>query len=261
MTMDHEFVRLEQEDGVLTITLDRQPVNAFNGQMHTELTEVLTGLAAQSDVRVVILTGSGQCFSAGGDLSWMDELNSTDAYALVLQETMQMLTGILDAPQPVIAKVGGPAVGLGASLALCCDMVIAAESARFSDPHVQVGLVAGDGGAALWPLLVGPARAKEYLLTGAALGAAEAERIGLVNRTVPDAELDAAVHKLAGQLKRAAPLAVRWTKQAVNQGMKALALQVLTTSMGLEGITFRSADCQEAIKAFKERRKPEFRGC
>jgi enoyl-CoA hydratase len=256
----YEFIRIERQDGILTITLDRPPVNAFHGAMHTELATVLRGLSADAETRVVILTGNGRHFCAGGDLAWFEQLGGMDKYAAVLQETYDMLEGILNAPQPVIAMVNGSAIGLGASLALCCDIVYAAENARFADPHVQVGLVAGDGGAALWPLLIGPARAKEYLLTGEALLAPEAARIGLINRAFPAAELKGAVAALATKLAQSAPLAVRWTKSAVNQGLKAVALQVLATSAGTESMTFRSEDCREATTALKEKRKPVFRG-
>lgn len=254
------FIRVERSDGVMTITLDRAPVNAFNGPMHTELTRVLRALPADGQTRVVILTGNGKHFCAGGDLAWIEELGGMDRYAAVLQETCDMIEGILSTPQPVIAMVNGSAIGLGSSLALACDIVYASETARFADPHVQVGLVAGDGGAALWPLLIGPARAKEYLLTGDSLTGAEAARIGLVNRAVPADQLRAAVDALAAKLAQSPPLAVRWTKNAVNQGMKAIALQVLATSAGLEGMTFRSEDSREALAAMKEKRKPVFSG-
>ena len=256
----NEFIRINRQDGILTISMDRPPVNAFNGTMHTELARALRGLSADQETRVVILTGNGRHFSAGGDLAWFEQLGGMDKYAEVFQETSDMLEGILNAPQPVIAMVNGSAVGLGASLALCCDIVYAAENARFADPHVQVGLVAGDGGAALWPLLIGPARAKEYLLTGEAVPATEAARIGLINRVVPADELRGAVQALATKLAQSPPLAVRWTKSAVNQGLKAVAMQVLATSAGTESMTFRSEDCREATTALKEKRKPVFRG-
>lgn len=260
MESSYEFIRLDRRDGILTISMDRPPVNAFNGKMHTELARELRGLSADQETRVVILAGNGKHFCAGGDLSWIEQLGGMDKYAEVLQETYDILEGILNAPQPVIAMVNGSAVGLGASLALCCDIVYAADTARFSDPHVQIGLVAGDGGAALWPLLIGPSRAKEYLLTGEPLPASEAARIGLISRAVPADQLKDTVMALATKLAQSPPLAVRWTKSAVNQGLKAVALQVLASSAATEGMTFRSEDCREAITAMKEKRKPVFRG-
>ncbi len=257
---NHEFIRVERAGGVLTITMDRAPVNAFNGAMHTELAGVLRGLPHDTETRAVVLAGNGKHFCAGGDLGWFAELRQMDKYAAVLQETCDMVEGILNAPQPVIAKVTGSAVGLGASLALACDIVYAADNARFSDPHAQIGLVPGDGGAALWPLLIGPARAKEYLLTGEAIGAPEAARIGLISKALPAAELDDAVTGLANRLANSPPLAVRWTKHSVNQGLKAIAMQVFATAAGLEGMTFLSEDCREATTAMVEKRKPVFKG-
>lgn len=256
----NEFIRVERHDGVLTITMDRAPVNAFNGKMHSELARVLRDLPNDRETRVVVLAGNGKHFCAGGDLAWFAELREMDKYAAVLQETCDMIEGILNAPQPVIAMVTGSAVGLGASLALCCDIVYAAENARFSDPHVQIGLVPGDGGAALWPLLIGPARAKELLLTGEAVAAPEAARIGLISKAFPAEQLRDAVMGLAARLAQSPPLAVRWTKNAVNQGMKAVAMQVFATAAGFEGMTFLSEDCREATAAMMEKRKPVFKG-
>ncbi len=151
-------------------------------------------------------------------------------------------------------------MGLGASIALLCDVVLMADTATISDPHVRVGLVAGDGGVAIWPLLLGPARAKQYLLTGDALDAAEAERIGLVNRVVPAAELDAEALAFAKRLSSGAPLALRYTKLAVNKWIKDVANVAFDTSTALEIVTFGSRDHREALEALRERRPPRFEG-
>ena len=152
------------------------------------------------------------------------------------------------------------AIGLGASIALLCDVILMADDATLADPHVRVGIVAGDGGAVIWPLAVGPARAKQYLLTGDPLTAHEAERIGLVNRVVPAAELDAAAMAFADRLAAGAPLAVRYTKLAVNKLVKEALNVAFDTSTALELLTFPSDDHQEALRAMREKRAPEFRG-
>jgi len=176
------------------------------------------------------------------------------------RDAKQMIWDLLDVPLPIVAAVNGPAIGLGASLALLCDVIWMAENATIADPHVLVGIVAGDGGAAIWPLAVGPARAKEYLLTGDAVPAVEAERMGLVNHVVPDSELQTAALDFATRLAQGAPLAVQYTKQAVNKVIKNALNTAFDTSTALEIVTFQSDDHREALAAIKEKRKPEFHG-
>jgi enoyl-CoA hydratase len=161
---------------------------------------------------------------------------------------------------PIVAAINGPAVGLGASLALLCDVIYMADTATIADPHVRVGIIAGDGGAAIWPLAVGPARAKQYLLTGDPVPAAEAERIGLVNRVVPGADLQDEALAFATRLADAAPLAVQYTKQAVNKLVKDALNVAFDTSTALEIVTFQSEDHREALAALREKRKPDFEG-
>jgi len=167
---------------------------------------------------------------------------------------------LLDVEQPVIARIHGDAVGLGATLALLCDLTVMAESARIGDPHVRVGLVAGDGGAVAWPLLVGYARAKRYLFGGELLSAAEAERIGLVTFCVPAAELDATVERWAQRFSASARNALQWTKATVNLGLKAQAAQVLDAGLAYEMVSLQSADHREAIESFLAKRAPQFTG-
>jgi enoyl-CoA hydratase len=155
--------------------------------------------------------------------------------------------------------VRGPAVGLGCTIALFCDVIFASDTARFADPHVRVGIVAGDGGAVIWPQLVGYARAKEYLMTGDAIGGVEAERIGLVNHVVPDGELDARVGAFAKRLSEGALAAIKYTKVSTNIGLKQLAYSILDTSLAYEMMTFDLPDHPEAVEAFLKKRKPQFR--
>jgi enoyl-CoA hydratase len=176
------------------------------------------------------------------------------------RDAKQLIWDLVDVEIPIVAAVNGPAMGLGASIALLCDVILMADTATIGDPHVKVGLVAGDGGVAIWPLAVGPARAKQYLLTGDPVSAPEAERIGLVNRVVPAADLDREAMALAQRLAAGAPLAVRYTKLAVNKLVKDALNVAFDTSTALELVTFRSDDHQEALAALREKRPPTFTG-
>jgi len=175
-------------------------------------------------------------------------------------EMKKMIFGLLDLEKPVIARINGDCIGLGATLALLCDISIAVEDAKLGDPHVKMGYVAGDGGAIIWPQLVGFARAKEYLLTGDLLTAKEAERIGLINHAVPRAELDAKVNTLADKLANGATKAIKWTKTSINIPLRQLAHSMLDASLAYEALTNIGADHQEAVTAFQEKRKPKFTG-
>jgi enoyl-CoA hydratase len=161
---------------------------------------------------------------------------------------------------PIVAAVNGHAMGLGASIALLCDLIFMADTATIGDPHVRVGLVAGDGGVAIWPLALGPARAKQYLLTGDPLSAVEAERIGLVNRVVAPGKLLDEARAFATRLAAGAPLAVRYTKLAVNKLVKDALNTAFDASTALEIVTFLSEDHDEALAALREKREPDFKG-
>ena len=156
--------------------------------------------------------------------------------------------------------MNGAAAGLGATLALMCDVIIAADTAVIGDPHIKVGLVAGDGGAIIWPQLIGFARAKELLLTGDLLPAAEAARMGLINYAVPAAELDAKVDELAGKILGNPRWAVRWTKTVANMPLRELATRLLDPAMAYEILTNLTEDRREAVNAFIEKRPPNYSG-
>lgn len=236
------------------------PLNVVDGAMHAELARLFRELKRERAARAIVLTGSGRAFSAGGDFDWFPALQDPAALEETRRDGKQLVWDLLDVELPIVAAVNGPAVGLGASIALLCDVVFMADGALIADPHVKVGVVAGDGGAAIWPLLLGPARAKQYLMTGDAVKAAEAERIGLVNRVVPAAELDAAAMAFAARLAAGAPLAVQFTKQAVNKLLKDALNTAFDASLALEMLTFRSEDHREALAALREKRAPQFRG-
>ncbi|MGH0029811.1 MAG: enoyl-CoA hydratase-related protein [Myxococcota bacterium] len=259
---DYQALHFERVGDVLRVAIDHPTsrLNAVDALLHEELARVFRDLKREDRARAVLLTGRGPAFSAGGDFAWFPSLDDLEKLEHLRRDAKQMIWDLLDVQLPIVAAVNGPAVGLGASLALLCDVVYMADTATIADPHVKVGIVAGDGGAAIWPLAVGPARAKEYLLTGDPVPAAEAERIGLVNRVVPAAELDEAALAFATRLAEGAPLAVQYTKASVNKWVKEALNVAFDTSTALEIVTFRSDDHQEALAALKEKRKPRFSG-
>jgi enoyl-CoA hydratase len=254
-------IEFERAGDVLRVTLanPRNKLNAVDGEMHVELVRLFEELKTERTARAVLLTGAGRAFSAGGDFAWMSTMSSDGLYEL-RREGKQIVWNLLDVEVPIVAAVNGPAVGLGATLALLCDAVFMAEDAIVSDPHVQVGVVAGDGGAVVWPLALGPVVAKRYLLTGDPLTATDAERLGLINRSVPADDLQAEALAFAQRLAAGAPLAVRYTKLAVNQLLKQAMATAFDYSTALELVTFVSADHKEALQAMREKRPPRFEG-
>lgn len=258
----YSTIRFTRRGRILTATLSRpEAMNAVDACMHEELSRLFYDLADDEGSDVIVLTGEGKAFCAGGDLVWLQEaIDDTDVFLRMGGEAKRILFGQLEVEKPIICRLNGAATGLGASLALFCDIIIGSDAAVIGDPHVSVGLVAGDGGCIIWPQLVGYARAKEYLLTGKLAKAEEAERIGLINRVVPADQLDEAVYGFAEQLAKGATRSIRWTKVVTNTPLKALAHQLFDMGLAYESMSNVSADHQEAVKAFRERRKPAFTG-
>jgi enoyl-CoA hydratase len=251
------------DDGILLVTLNRpERRNAIDAVMHRELRELYARIADDGELEVVVITGAGKGFCAGADFKQMQDNNDAAAYddgfSSLFVDGVAIARNILSVRRPVIAAVNGDAIGLGASLALFSDVVFMASGARIGDPHVAAGLVAGDGGAILWPLLVGVNRAKEYLMTGDLLTAEEAERIGLVNHVVPADGLLEAAMGMARRLAKGAALAIRFNKQLVNKELEDRVARLYDMAFAMEAITFRSADHVEAVAAFGERRAPTF---
>ena len=261
---DHRFetLRVERRGFVLEVTIDhpKSDLNAVDATLHEELTTLFRTLRSESDARAVLLTGSGRAFCAGGDFAWFPKLQGLENLEPLRRDGKQLIWDLLDVEVPIVAALNGPAVGLGASIALLCDVIFMADTASIADPHVRVGIVAGDGGTAIWPLVLGPARAKEFLLTGDKVDAATAERIGLVNHVVPAAELMDAARAFADRLAAGAPLALRYTKLAVNKWIKSVANIAFVVATALEIVTFQSEDHREALAAIREKRKPVFKG-
>jgi enoyl-CoA hydratase len=258
----YRALHFEREGPVLCVVVDHpdSDVNAVDALLHDELTRLFRELKREDRARAVLFTGRGRCFSAGGSFDWFPTLQGLEALEHLRRDAKQMIWDLLEVEIPIVAALNGPAVGLGASLALLCDVIFMADTASLADPHVRVGIVAGDGGTAIWPLAVGPARAKEYLLTGDPLEAAEAERLGLVNRVVPAASLRDDAMAFAQRLARGAPLAVRYTKQAVNKLVKDAVNVAFDAATALEIVTFQSDDHREALAALREKRPPRFEG-
>ena len=250
------------DDHILRVEFNRpERLNALNVTMHSELRDLFLRIADDDDVDVVVLTGRGKAFCVGADFGTMDqnlEQGYPDGHPGLMGDSATMARNILAVRQPMIAAVNGDAIGLGASLALFCDVVFMAEGARIGDPHVAAGLVAGDGGAILWPMLVGANRAKEYLMTGDLLSAVEAERIGLVNHVVAPEALEDAAMAMARRLANGPALAIRFNKQLVNKELEDRVARLYEMAFAMEAITFRSADHLEAVAAFGERRAPTF---
>jgi enoyl-CoA hydratase len=252
----YETLKLTRSEGILRITLNRpQNLNAFNDQLHHELARCLFEVSYDAEARLIILTGEGKAFSAGGDMT-AKSLSPRD-FAEQALDARNIVGGLLECSKLVICRMNGDAVGLGATVALLCDFVIAVDTARIGDPHVRMGLVAGDGGALIWPLLIGPMRARRYLLTGELVPAPEAETMGLITQSVEAARLDETVNALAARLLAGAPMAQQYTKRSINAALKTLQFDL---SLGYEGLTAVSRDHAEARAAFTEKRRPTFTG-
>jgi len=261
-----EFFTVEiGDDGVAVVTMnDPDRLNAIGPHNHWQLEDIWLRLARDESIKVIVLTGAGRAFTAGGDIKMMADRALTEyglQYALrVPQNTLRLWEHFLLCPQPIIAAVNGDAMGLGMTIALFADIAVVAEDAKLGDTHIKVGLVAGDGGAVMWPLLVGPQRAKEYLMRGKVFNGAKAEEMGLVNYAYPREQVLEESLKLAREIAAQPVWAVRWSKAAVNKQLKAQVNAVLETSIAYESLTMLTHDYKAATTAFANKEKPEFKG-
>ncbi len=252
----------ERAGRVLTaaITSDH-PVNGVDSIMHDELARLFNDLQRDVDSDIIILTGKGRAFCAGGDYDWFEEqIANPAAFRAIAWDAKRIVSSLLEMEKPIICRLNGAAAGLGATIALLCDCIIADETALIGDPHVKAGLVAGDGGALIWPQLIGFARAKELLMTGDLLTAKEAVALGLINHAVPAAELDDKVAILVEKLQANPRWAVRWTKTVTNIPLKALAAQIMDAAIGWESVSNVQEDRKEAVAAMIEKRPPKLTG-
>jgi enoyl-CoA hydratase len=261
----YQRFRVEKDNHLAIVTLNRADKrNAIDHQFHVEFLRIFVQLAEDHEVFAILLTGAGDTFSIGGDVNGMKDRPMGDVRGeegvLDPGNARRIVYNLLDCEKPVVCAINGNAIGLGATIALLCDITVASETAKIADTHVKVGLVAGDGGAAIWPLLVGPARAKEYLMRGTILTGADAARIGLVNYAVPKEEVYQKAYSIARELADGPTWAIRWTKLSVNKWLKQQVNLIFDTSFALEIATFHTEDHKEAVSAFIEKRKPKFVG-
>ncbi|MFC7047964.1 enoyl-CoA hydratase/isomerase family protein [Emcibacter nanhaiensis] len=263
MTYD-EYTKLniDIKEGILTIAISNPAgKNCIDAVLHHELARVFQKISLDDSVRVVVITGDpeGRAFCAGGDLKWMrDDINTAEDLAEMVRDGAAIVNSLLEIRQPVIAMINGHAVGLGATIALLADVSFMSAKAVISDPHVNVGIVAGDGGALLWPLLIGPNRAKEFLMTGDPINAEQAANIGLVNHCVDADALEETAMTFAKRLATGPRMAIELTKKSVNLMLKQLGTQLVPASLALETITFTTADHKEAVRAFLAKETPKF---
>lgn len=261
---DLETLRITRDGAVATITLTRADLmNRFDVPQSAEFIDALKFLRrAEDGIRVVILAAEGKAFSAGGDVGWVRETaGDPAARARAVAEGLELMTELLTFPLPIVTAIQGAAMGLGANVAFASDLVVACRNARLADPHVKIGLVAGDGGAVVWPISAGILRAKRYLLTGDPITAEEGYAFGLVTDLVDSPE-DVLPHarELACKIAALPPLAVQGTKAALNRLLGQRSGEVLELSLQLEGMTMASSDVVEAATAFIEKRPGVYTG-
>lgn len=255
-------INIERLDGgVAVATLNRpERLNAVNGDLHHELTTLPRDFDGDEGVRALVITGAGRAFCSGGDFSPGATPIGGSHGITAGEEGRRIVDHMLECSKPIISAVNGYAMGLGSTIALLADVVVAGRSAVFADTHVAMAIGAGDGGQLIWPLLVGVNKAKYFLMTGDRVGAEEAERIGLVNFVVDDEELMDKALGVATRLAAGPAQAIAASKAAVNAWMRSLSSQIVPLSLSVELACFGSADNREAVQAFNEKRPPKFGG-
>lgn len=257
-----ELIQIAEDDGIVTITLNRpEKLNALAGRMRRDLANALEAAGGRMDVRVIVLRGAGSAFCAGGDVAAMAELmqrGEVDEFARLLGAGRRVVTAIRQMTKPVVAAISGVASGAGFNLALACDLRIAAASATFSQSFVRVGLHPDWGGTYFLPRIVPPNIACELFFLGDAIDAQRAHALGLVNRVVPDEELEAETHKLAARLRDAPPESIAAAKHAVYMSSHAELEEMLQYETEAQLRCFQTADAHEGVRAFLEKRRPRF---
>ena len=261
----YRWIRVEKNNQVAIVTLNRpEHRNAAHPEMRAELDRIWPELSEDDDVSAIVLTGAGKAFCAGGDVKAMASRFGTEqgfAHSTKgVGRARRLCQSMLDVGPPIVCAINGDAMGLGATLALLCDVTVMSETARIGDSHVKVGLVAGDGGAVFWPVLIGPHRAKDFLLRSRVADGSQAHAIGLVNYVVPPDEVLPQAIAIAEELAAQPKWAVRWTKLSINQALKAQLNLVINTSHALEMLSAQTADHGEAARAFVDKRQPHFTG-
>jgi enoyl-CoA hydratase len=260
-TSRYEYLQLELDaDGVLLVTLgDPDRLNAVSERGHTELVDIWPEIDRDDGVRAVLLRSKGRAFSAGGSYDMIDHVVADQAtHRRVLKEARELVRNIIECSKPIVSAINGPAVGAGLAAALLADIPVAGRAARIIDGHTSIGVAAGDHAAVIWPLLIGMAKAKYYLMTNEPLDGEEAERIGLVAKVVDDDSLDSYTRELAAQLARGPAEALGWTKHSLNHWLR-LVYPIFDASVAYEFLGFTGPDVAEGLAAVKEKRPPRFR--
>ncbi|MDA1073433.1 MAG: enoyl-CoA hydratase/isomerase family protein [Proteobacteria bacterium] len=244
---------------VLRISFNKpERYNALDSVGHREITYVWRDVDEDPDIDVVILTGNGKAFSAGGDFDMIEEIISDEATRLkTWKEARDLVYNLINCGKPVISAINGPAVGAGLVAALLSDISIVARSVSLTDGHTRLGVAAGDHAVIIWPLLCGMAKAKYYLLTCDRLSGEEAERIGLVSMCVDDADLQARALEVANKLAAGAPNAIRWTKYALNNWLRMMGPS-FDASTALEMLGFTGSEAKEGLASLRAKRDPNF---
>ena len=257
--MDFETIRVDRADGVVTITLDRpERKNAVTGEMWDELLAIFADVGRRDDDRVLVITGAGDGFCSGADVSGMPDQQGHPLAAM--RHVGDVCMALHTLRQPTIAKVNGVAAGAGCNLALGCDLIVASSRARFSEIFARRGLTIDFGGSWVLPRRIGLHRAKELALFADIIDAAEAQRLGLVNRVVEPEELDATVDEWAARLAAGPPIALAQTKRLLNDGFSSTLQQALEGEAAAQSVNFATSDTAEAMSAFLAKREPKFEG-
>jgi len=246
-------ITVESKGAVRVVRLNRaDQLNATNQALHRGLTEVWQELASDRDARAVVLTGNGRAFSAGGDMDWFGEIRADETERRrAMNEARQLVEEMVAFPLPVVAAVNGAAVGLGCSVAVLCDIVLMAQSAFMADPHVSIGLVAGDGGVLTWPLLTSLLNAKEYIFTGDRISSEAAVKLGLANRVVEDGQLVDEAIALAARLAEQPARALQDSKRALNLHLQRAISGIIEYAVAAESECFLTAEHAERVAAFQ----------
>ncbi len=260
----YEHILVSEAEGIVTITLNRpDKLNAFIGHMRRDLAEALEHAGSDRTVRVVIVTGAGRAFCAGGDVAFMAELmdrRDAEEFSRILGAGRRVITAIRQMTKPVIASINGPASGAGCNLAFACDLRIASNNATFSQSFAKVGLHPDWGGTYFLPRLVTSNKACEMFFLGEPIDAAEAARLGILNQVVAPEELENATLQLAARLRAAPPIALAAAKHAVYMSEAAELEEMLRYETEAQLRCFESEDGHEGVRAFLEKREPRFTG-
>jgi enoyl-CoA hydratase len=257
---DYEFLKFDRKpNGVLLVTINRpEKMNAATTRMHTEFAEIWKTVKVDPETRVVVVTGAGRAFSAGGDLNEeVAKLGDAEKIIAMGEDARAIVWNMIELDKPIISAINGPAAGAGLAVALSADISIIAEDAKITDAHTKIGVASGDHAVMLWPLFCGMPKAKLYLLTADLLDGKEAERIGLVSMCVPHEELLDKALSLGDRLGLMPQRPLQWTKRCLNHWLRQ-AGPAFDLSVAYEGLNFFEPDAREGLNAFLEKRPPEF---